>query len=97
VVKVQGNECPRGEAYAKAEIENPLRIFTGTVLAEGMPLKMVPVRTDKPIPKAKIIEAAVQVKKIRVTKPLRIGEVLARDFLGLGVNLVSSRETFLKK
>ena len=92
VVKVEGNECPKGEVYAKAEIENPLRILTGTVLAQGLPLKMIPVRTDKPILKAKIIEAAAEIKKIRVTKPLRIGDVVAENFMGLGVNLIATRE-----
>ena len=95
VVKVEGNECPKGEVYAKAEIENPLRILTGTVLAQGLPLKMIPVRTDKPILKAKIIEAAAEIKKIRVTKPLRIGDVVAENFMGLGVNLIATREQSL--
>ena len=27
VVQVEGNECPRGIAYAKSEVENPTRTF----------------------------------------------------------------------
>jgi CxxC motif-containing protein len=88
---VSGNQCPKGDAYAQSEIENPLRILTGTVLAEGLSLKMVPVRTDKPIPKAKLIDAAAELKRLRVKHPLRVGAVLAADFLGLGVNLIVTR------
>jgi CxxC motif-containing protein len=92
VVKVEGNKCPKGEAYATTEVENPLRVLTGTVLAKGLGVKMVPVRTDKPIPKVKIPAAAAEIKKIRVTSSLRVGDVIVSDFLGLGVNLVAARE-----
>jgi len=92
IVKVEGNKCPKGAEYAKNEIENPQRILTGTVLAKGLRLKMVPVRTDKPIPKSRISEAASELKKIRVTKPVDMGEVIAADFLGLGVNLIATRD-----
>ena len=42
VVEIAGSECPKGEKYAVAEIEYPTRILTSTVLAEGLPLKMIP-------------------------------------------------------
>ena len=92
VVKVDGTKCPKGQDYAKTEIENPLRILTGTVLAKGLPFKMVPVRTDRPIPKAKILEAAAEMRKLRITKPPRMGEVIVANFMGLGVNLIATRE-----
>ena len=66
VVKVGGNECPKAERYAMQEIENPMRILTSAVLAEGLSLKMVPVRTDKPMPKGRLAEAMEEVKKIRL-------------------------------
>lgn len=91
VVKVAGNQCPKGEDYAKAEIENPLRILTSAVPAQGLSLKMVPVRTDKPIPKARIQEAVGEIRKMRIRKPIQAGEVVVQNFLGLGVNLVTTR------
>jgi len=92
VVKVSGHLCPKGEAYAKSEVENPLRFFTATVLTKGLKLKMAPVRTDKAIPKSKILEAAQAVRKIHISSPLRVGDIIVSDFLGLGVNLISARE-----
>lgn len=88
---VEGAKCPKGEKYAVSEIENPLRTLTSTVSAEGLSLKMVPVRTDKPIPKAKIFEAMREIKKIKVKKPLRIGSIVKENLLGLGTNLVTTR------
>ena len=35
VKKVEGNTCPRGEAYAKKELTNPTRIVTSTVKVKG--------------------------------------------------------------
>jgi len=57
VISVSGNKCEKGPAYAKQEVENPTRMFTSTVLAEGLELKMVPVRTSSPIPKEKLLPA----------------------------------------
>ena len=94
MVKVEGSKCPKGAEYAKNEIENPQRILTGTVLSEGLSLKMIPVRTDQPIPKARILEAAAELKNIRVTKPVKIGDVIVADFIGLGVNLISQNVSF---
>lgn len=91
VSNVSGNECPKGETYAIAEVENPMRVLTATVAAQGLPLKMIPVRTDKPIPKAKIAEAMAEIRKLKVTKPVCAGEVIVPDFLGLGVNLIATR------
>ncbi|MDD5679890.1 MAG: DUF1667 domain-containing protein [Candidatus Omnitrophica bacterium] len=93
VTGISGNKCPKGEKYAISEIENPLRILTSVVLSEGLPLKVVPVRTDNPIPKAKIFEAMNEIKKIRITKPVTVGEILVTNFLGLNVNIVATRDT----
>lgn len=91
VVKVSGNRCPKGEAYAKTEIENPMRILTATILAQGLSLKMVPVKTDKAIPKTKILAAADELKKIRITKPCAVGDIIRENFCGIGVNLIVTR------
>lgn len=91
VIRVSGNECPKGEKYARSEVENPMRILTSVVLAEGFSLKMVPVRTDKAIPKPKILEAMYEIKKIRILRPVQMGDIISENFLGLGVNLIATR------
>lgn len=92
IIKVAGNKCPKGEEYAISEIENPARILTSSVLNQGLVLKMIPVRTGKPIPKSRIFDAMNEVKKIRVTSPLKSGDVIVKNFLGLGVNLIATRK-----
>ncbi|MDP8298529.1 MAG: DUF1667 domain-containing protein [Candidatus Tantalella remota] len=92
VVKVEGNKCAKGEAYAITEIENPVRILTSTVLTKDMPLKMVPVKTSAPIPKGRMFEAMEEVKRVRVSGPLKVGETIIPDIAGTGVALVATRE-----
>jgi len=91
VAQVSGNKCPKGVIYAKAEVENPVRILTSSVLAQGLSLKMIPVRTDKPIPKTKLVDSMNEIRKIRITQPVSAGDIIVTNFLGLGVNLIVTR------
>src|SRR3989338_7443859 len=96
VVKVSGEKCPKGKDYAVSEVENPQRVLTSTVVVAAhcaaTTLKMIPVGTEKPIPKERILEAAGEIRKIKLERPVKMGEVIARNLLGLGVNLVAARE-----
>ena len=94
VVMVSGQMCPRGKQYASSEVENPLRTLTSAVLAQGMPFKMVPVKTDKPIPKRMLLKAMAKIRKLKIRKSVHIGDVIACDFPAPGVNLVATREFF---
>lgn len=95
ISSLKGNECQKGLRYATSEVESPLRVLTSTVLSQGLPLKMIPVRTDRPIPKRHAYKAAKAIKKIRIAKPVLAGDVLVEDFLGLGVNLIATRASSL--
>ena len=81
VIKVTGNKCAKGETYAKAEIENPMRVLTTTVLARGLDLKMVPVRTATPIPKAKLMEVMARTKEVILDKPVKVGDEIAPNLV----------------
>jgi CxxC motif-containing protein len=94
VAVVDGAKCPKGVAYAAAESENPTRILTSTALAEGLSLKLVPVRTDKPIPKKDILRAVGEIRKIVIKSPVKAGDVVAADLLGLGANLIATRQVY---
>ena len=55
-LKVTGNNCGRGEAYAKKEVSHPARIVTSSVKVEGGTQKVVSVKTKEDIPKEKIFD-----------------------------------------
>ena len=91
VVSVSGNTCPKGEVYAKKEVENPERILTSTVVTKGLSLKLVPVRTDRAIPKSKLFDAMHEIKSMRIEKTINAGDVIVENFLGLDVNIIATR------
>ena len=93
VVKVSANKCPKAEQYAISEVENPARVLTSAVMGQGLGLKMIPVKTDKPIPKSRIFEAMAEIKKIKVDRPLNAGDQVVKNFLRSGVNLIATRGT----
>jgi CxxC motif-containing protein len=92
VISVTGNKCPRGDKYARQEVEAPMRTLTTAVLTRGLELKMLPVRTNKPIPKSKLLPAMDAVKRITLTSPVKTGAVVVENLLGLGVDLVATRD-----
>ncbi len=87
-VSVEGNLCPRGRTYAETEITYPVRTLTTTVLCEsGRPL---PVKTASPIPKELLLPAMQEIRHVVASEETRIGDVLLRDILGTGVDLVAT-------
>jgi len=92
VVKVEGNQCEKGLVYAKQETENPKRTLTATVLTKNLSLKLVPVRTNQEIPKDKINEAMKEINKAIINQPIKIGEVVIKNILNLGVDVIATRE-----
>lgn len=86
VVSVTGNTCPRGKQYAEAECTHPVRTVTSTVrAADG---SVVPVKTNTTIPKEKMFDAMREIDRASVTLPVRIGDVVIRDLLGTGADVV---------
>ena len=92
VTGVLGNQCKKGKHYAVAEVEAPMRFLSSTVLALGLEMKMVPIKTDKPVPKERIFDVMKAIRKFRLMHAVRCQEVLIENVLGLGVNIVATRE-----
>lgn len=87
---VTGHRCKRGITYALDECFAPKRTFTSSVKISGTDRRVLPVRTTAPIPKELVMEAAEAVRAMALTVPVHCGEVLAENFLGTEVNLVSA-------
>ncbi|MFC1517853.1 DUF1667 domain-containing protein [Candidatus Margulisiibacteriota bacterium] len=91
VIKVTGHKCPKGETYAKQEVEAPMRTLISTVVARGLEIKMVPVKTNKEIPKEKLLEGIREIREQVIKKPIKMGEIIIPRFLGLDCDLVATR------
>ena len=88
-VTVVGNTCPKGEAYAKAEVTNPTRMVTGLVRVAGT-RKPLPVKTRTPVPKPKIDAVLFALHQATVQLPVRIGDVIIPDVAETGVDIVAT-------
>lgn len=88
---VSGNACPRGQQYAIDEMTNPLRTVTTTVAIKSELYNRLPVITSAPIPKDKIMDVIKEVKDIEVKTPIKLGDVIIKDVLGLGSDILASK------
>ena len=91
ITGVSGHACKRGEAYAKEECVNPLRVVTSTLPVLGSDLKMFSVKTKNPIPKGLIFECLKSLVGIEVHAPVQIGDVVLANVCGTGVDIVATR------
>lgn len=91
VQKVEGNRCPRGEAYAREEVTDPKRILATSVKVLNGDYPLVSVRTDRPIPKRLIPEAMRVLRALCVEAPVGIGQVLLPDLLQTGAQVIATR------
>ena len=91
-IKVSGNTCPRGATYAVSEITAPKRMVTSSVPVSGSNVSRISVKTSAPIPKGQIFECLGEIKKIRATAPVKIGDVLLKNVCNSGADIVASRE-----
>ncbi len=91
-VLLESYGCRRGHDYALAEVEHPERILTTTVPSRNLAVRMVPVRTARPIPKALRDDALREIKKVRVSQPTNVGDIVLSDILGSGVDVIATRD-----
>lgn len=96
VISVTGNTCPRGAAYGKDEVLHPVRTLTTTVRVRGAE-RLLPVKTDRPIPKEMLFAAMERVNALSINAPVRIGDVLLDDLFGAKLVAAANLEPSAKK
>jgi len=90
-LNVTGNMCPRGAMYAKAELTHPVRMVTSSVNVISEIESRLPVKTKEPIPKELIFKVMEEIKKVSVKAPIEIGDIVIKDVLGTGVDIVATK------
>ena len=86
VTSVTGNTCPRGKQYAIDECTNPVRTITTTArTSDG---GVIPVKTDRPIPKDLMFECMREVDSVIVPLPAHIGDTVIENLFGTGANII---------
>ncbi|QTX32069.1 DUF1667 domain-containing protein [Aminithiophilus ramosus] len=91
LLSLSGQGCPRGEIWARQEIENPLRTIASSVLVADGDFPLVSVRTDAPIPLASVPAVMAEIRRLSVEAPVRIGDVLLAGPAGTACNVIATR------
>ena len=89
---VTGNGCERGAAYGYKELTNPTRVLTTTVRITNAAHRRLPVKTDRDIPQGLLAQCVKELSQVTMVSPVRRGDVVYRDILGTGANVVAARD-----
>jgi CxxC motif-containing protein len=92
VLKVTDNQCKEGKKHAINECKFPGRVLTTTVLTENSLHKLLPVRSDGPIRKDRLMECAHLLARVKIRPTVSIGQVIVPNIAGTGVNILSTDE-----
>jgi CxxC motif-containing protein len=95
-LSVTGNKCQRGAEYAAEEIRAPKRVVTATCAINGqvcgaVSVRRVPVKTAAPCPKGKISALLDDIYKVKITLPVKAGDVVIADWNGSRIDIVAAR------
>lgn len=93
ITSVTGYTCKRGEAYARTECTAPMRTLTTTAAVVGG--GVVPVKTDKTVPKELLFACMAEVNQARVPADAKAGDIVIENILGTGANVVTTRNVQL--
>ncbi len=91
IAKVDGNKCPKGLDYLKDELADPKRIVPTSVRVINGEYELVSVKTSKPISKKYIPLLMDTLKNIRLNAPVKVGDVVLKNFMNTGVDVVATR------
>lgn len=92
---ITGNSCKRGESFVRAEITAPMRTICSTVKTAFPKAPVLPVRVSKDIPKGRIFDVMREINGVVVTEPVGRGDVIIKDVLGLGSDVIATSDILL--
>ncbi|MDF2612408.1 MAG: hypothetical protein K0S71_194 [Clostridia bacterium] len=94
---VTGHTCKRGEIYGIEEVTHPTRVITTTVKLAKSIYPMLPVKTNGAIPKDLNFKCMAILNQVEWRAPVKLGDIIVKDLLGTGIDVVATRTMGLKK
>jgi CxxC motif-containing protein len=83
---ISGNNCNRGKVYAIKEMTAPERTLTSIMACNDG--TMVPVKTDRPVPKDKIFQCMKEIDAQTLMLPIHLGDIIIEKIGGTDANVV---------
>jgi len=91
IKKVAGHGCKDGKKYAQKELFCPGRVLTTTVETDLPETPLLPVRSEKELPRERLMDCMVCISKQSVSGSVELGQTIIENILGLGVNIIACR------
>jgi CxxC motif-containing protein len=91
IISMEGNKCEKSEEFVTQELIEPMRILTTTVRVEGARRPVMPVRTDKAVPKRLFPRIMKRLIRVKLQAPVSMLDVVVRDVLHTGANVIATR------
>lgn len=92
VRSVTGNNCPRGDKFARQELSCPMRVLTTTVAVSGGDEALLPARTADAIPLELHAQAMDLIRGLAVEAPIHMGDVVLANLLNTNIDLIASMD-----
>lgn len=86
------NGCKRGHEYAKQEVSDPRRMVASSVRIHGALHPLMPVYTSAPFPKMRIPELLRVLRKVEVSAPVKLDQIIIENVLNTGISIKASRD-----
>ena len=90
VISVAGNKCKLGEKYVIDEYKFPARILTATAITQSSKRKLLPIRSNRPIAKDKLLECMYHLPQVRIKPPVKTGQVVVANIANTGADLIAT-------
>lgn len=90
ILSVTGYTCKRGLEYASAEFAHPVRILTTTVKTDSQKCPLLAVRSNKPLPKEKLMDCMTIIREVQAKAPVNRYDVLVENICDTGVDIVAT-------
>ena len=91
ILNVEGYSCKRGLEYAGAEFAHPVRILTTTVKMAGAGNDLLSVRSNRPVPREKLMACMDVIRSVEVKLPVNRYDVIVSDICGTGADIVATK------
>ncbi|MEI8199856.1 MAG: DUF1667 domain-containing protein [Eubacteriales bacterium] len=91
ILEIAGAGCIRGRTYVENELKNPMRIVTSSVRVTGGNMPITSVRLTAPVPRNRMMDVIGELRKITLTAPVSIGQIVIPDILGLGCDVIITK------
>jgi CxxC motif-containing protein len=91
IISMEGNKCEKSVEFVTQELIEPMRILTSTVRIQGSRWSVVPVRTDRTVPKRLFPRIMKRLRLVELHAPVNMLDVVLGDILHTGANVIATR------